>query len=717
MTAASLPAPDVTARSFWTARRVARTLAPALTVAAAERGTPWPQPLASQYARFFRDGDGDRTVYEAHVAARQARLTRATLAALVEPAADRLDEVVDGVLLLCEQSTWCWAAHDDTFDRFGRVTPTVTDHYLDLGAGEVAGQLAWVDHLLGPALDERAPGVRWRIRQEAQARVLRPFTDRRDWWWLGVDHPIMNWSPWIQGNVLAANLALEEDPDRRRATTALVAQGIAAYWATLPADGGVDEGYHYWWQGAARALEAQDLLAFAGVDPEPAALERIRATLSFPHAMHLGGDWYVNVADGAARPLATWPWNVVHAWALRVGEKEAEQHAASYRGRPGGLFDERASLPRAVGLLSAAWADAPATAPPLVGRATFPATGVAVARTTPGSTRGLVVSVKGGHNDENHNHVDVGSVIVALDGVPMVVDAGKPTYRAGTFGPGRYDLWAVRGDWHNVPRVRGVEQPPGPEYAATAFEVSDAASSGGPATGGPGSSTAGDVEREVRRVVSPDDATDPTLDVRTAGVPAGRAAGWQARVELAGAYPVAGLEQWWRAVTLDPAAECVTVEDSWRFADDVLAPPVGPTAWHWLLAGDVRLTPGRAVVRFTPDDPPLDATLPDATPPDATAPGCTPPTGTSGTTRTTGDAAGHADAADTGTPPRRALAITWDPRAVDAALDVRTLDDPELSVVWGEHLTRLRLTARAEAPSGTFRVTMRPTGSGPQEDA
>jgi hypothetical protein len=636
MTAAPLPAPDVTDRSFWASGRVTGALAPTLAAADAERGTPWPQTLASQYARFFRDGD--RTVYEGHVAARHARLTRATLAALLDPRAEHVDEVVDGILLLCEQSTWCWAAHDDTFERFGRVTPTVTEPYLDLGAGEVAAQLAWIDHLLGPALDERAPGVRWRVRRETQARVLRPFTEQRDWWWLGVDHPIMNWSPWIQGNVLAANLALEEDPDRRRAVSALVAEGIGAYWASLPADGGVDEGYHYWWLGAARALEAQDLLGFAGIEPEPAALDRIRATVAFPHSMHLGGDWYVNVADGAARPLATWPWNVVHAWALRVGDDAAVRHAASYRGLPGGLFDEFTSLPRAVRMLSdAAWAGAPIGASPLVGRAVFPSTGVAVARTAPGSARGLAVSVKGGHNDENHNHVDVGSVIVALDGVPFVVDAGKPTYRAGTFGPDRYDLWVVRGDWHNVPRIRGMEQAPGEEFSARDFDVSD------------GGQT------------------------------------WRARLDLAGAYPVDGLEHWWREVALEPGAEAVTVEDSWSFSSGGAQPSAGGsastdrralpdslTAWHWLLAGDVTLAPGRATVRFTPEG---------------------------------------------AEPSARALALTWDAEAADAAVDVRELDDPELAAVWGKHLTRLRLTARTETLSGTFRVTMGPTGSGPQEDA
>src|SRR6478735_6572390 len=105
-----------------------------------EHGTAWPQPLVSHYARYFRDGN--RTAYEDLVAARQQRLTRAVVMTLT--AADRgeaelwLDEVVDGAYLLCEQSSWCWAAHDDIFRRSGEVVPDQGQPFLDLGAGEVA---------------------------------------------------------------------------------------------------------------------------------------------------------------------------------------------------------------------------------------------------------------------------------------------------------------------------------------------------------------------------------------------------------------------------------------------------------------------------------------------------------------------------------------------------------------------------------------------------
>ena len=79
---------------------------------------------------------------------------------------------------------------------------------------------------------------------------------------------------------------------------------------------------------------------------------------------------------------------------------------------------------------------------------------------------GLTLAVKGGHNGEHHNHNDVGSFVVASDGVPVIVDAGRPTYTAQTFGPDRYAIWTMQSGWHNVPVIGGREQLPGAEHAA-----------------------------------------------------------------------------------------------------------------------------------------------------------------------------------------------------------------------------------------------------------
>jgi hypothetical protein len=92
---------------------------------------------------------------------------------------------------------------------------------------------------------------------------------------------------------------------------------------------------------------------------------------------------------------------------------------------------------------------------------------VIVARDKQGSPKGLTVAAKGGHNAESHNHNDVGSFIVYVDGKPLIVDAGVETYTRKTFSPERYTIWTMQSSHHSLlPTVDGVMQLPGKTYAA-----------------------------------------------------------------------------------------------------------------------------------------------------------------------------------------------------------------------------------------------------------
>jgi hypothetical protein len=455
----------------------ASSLGQLLTRAAGEKGSAWPQPLVSHYARYFRDGN--RTAYEGLVAARQQRLTRAVvMAAVAEPESDRgagepdawLDEVIDGAYLLCEQSSWSWAAHDDVFSRSGEVVPDPSRPYLDLGAGEVAAQLAWLDLVLGERLDERAPGLRRRLRHETLERVIGPFLDRLDWHWLGLDGDVHNWNPWIHSNIIAAALFLVDDPELQARTIARCIEGLDRFLASIPADGAIDEGFAYWWNGAGRALEGLALLEEASGGVFDVDLPVIRELVAFPHRMHLGHRWFLNVADGPARAAEGLPWDMLHRWAVRLGDTAAARHAAAFAGT---APDSTAGLGR---VLHSLLAHAPGTGnpqpaePPLAGFTYLPSVQIMVARQKAGTTAGLALAAKGGHNGEHHNHRDVGSVVVAVDGVPLLVDAGQPTYTAKTFGPDRYDIRAMQSAWHSVPAPFGLEQGTGREFAATALQ-------------------------------------------------------------------------------------------------------------------------------------------------------------------------------------------------------------------------------------------------------
>ena len=118
--------------------------------------------------------------------------------------------------------------------------------------------------------------------------------------------------------------AVGSEWDRRLERIARIAsralESLDRYAATLPADGAIDEGVAYWWNGAARMLECLDLverLTDGALDAT--GIPVVGEVLRFPLRMQLGDDWYVNVADGPARTRGRQPWHVPFRWGRRLG--------------------------------------------------------------------------------------------------------------------------------------------------------------------------------------------------------------------------------------------------------------------------------------------------------------------------------------------------------------------------------------------------------------
>lgn len=461
-----LGVPDIRERTAWEALD-REAVAAVLGEAEKDRAQPWPHTLLSDYARYWRDGV--RVACEEPVGELRRRTSAAVAAAAITGDESWLDQAADGLQLLCEQTTWCWAAHESFATARNEVVPDPDDPYVDLGAAETVEVLAWADLVLGPALDDRVPGLRRRLRREARVRVFVPFLQHRDWHWLGLDGRLHNWNPWIHGHILSAALLLEPDLDVRLRLVDLVVEGLSRYLAAMPSDGGCDEGYAYWWNGPARLATALELLdRITGSAFDPWGVPPLTELARYPGRMALGDGWYVNIGDGPARPNARQPWHVLHRWGRRIGDDDVTTFAATHRDE---LPAPQAGLGRLVqALFDPDWWAAKPGATGLPRSTWLPDTQVFVAR-DPGA--GLTLAAKGGHNDENHNHNDVGSIIVAVDSSPVLIDLGQPTYTAISFSPRRYEQWVVRSIWHNVPLVDGQEQSAGADSKATQIDVQE----------------------------------------------------------------------------------------------------------------------------------------------------------------------------------------------------------------------------------------------------
>jgi hypothetical protein len=432
----------------------------------------WRRPTLIQFVRYFRDGDRDEQ-QNAYSAVRE-RLGHTTLAAAYTGQDRWLDEAADAVAVLCEMLTWCWSAHDEFIAESGDVVPDPDRPFLDLGAAETVSELAWVDHLLGERFDDRVPGLRRLIRREANRRVIDPFLEH-GWWWVREPETVNNWNPWICSQVLTAALLLEDDPDKRARIVGLVASRVDVYLASLPEDGGIDEGFAYWWQGMGRLMELLDLL-----DRASAGAVRIdgfgplRQAGLYPARMRWSRDWHINSGDGPARAQDDLPWSIVHRFARRCGDDWLAGVAASYRepSRPAFTILDSMGLGRAVMCLAdSQWlglrTNRSEGQPQLRTDVWMPTSQVALIH----GDGGLSFSIKGAHNEQSHNHNDAGNLTVALDGAPYVVDAGAPTYTSQTFSDRRYELWPMQSAWHNVPAPFGADQGFGRRFHAGDMSV------------------------------------------------------------------------------------------------------------------------------------------------------------------------------------------------------------------------------------------------------
>lgn len=396
----------------------------------------------SQRFKYYKDGD--RSTFEKPYFHRRRTLSVLGILTLLYPEReDYTEKLNDLVFSICDEYSWCISAH-----THGEGNLSEDPYNVDLFNAETAAMLAMMSELLA---DRLVPIVRERAIAEVRRRVTEPFKAR----FHGGEMNNNNWSAVVAGSAAICFHFL--DPEGFRTVLPRFKESLLDFVSSYEEDGTCTEGFGYWGYGFGYFLFLADLLrehtggAFDAFKdekvkkmatfPKRCFLPPSSETLSFADGSTAGrvdiGCWYAickeysDIAPLPQKQLYLWPANVGFQFYLRAFL----------------AFDPALPVPEKAEICDYILPDAKQV---LILREHYACT------------------AKSGHNNERHNHNDVGHFIFADADGQALCDLGAGLYTREYFrNETRYTIFCNRSMGHSVPIFDGAEQKAGKAFCGS----------------------------------------------------------------------------------------------------------------------------------------------------------------------------------------------------------------------------------------------------------
>ncbi len=404
------------------------------------------QPISAlSYHNFhlFRTA-GSRGEYESEYFEHRRLLCIFTAMALLDEDPKWLAKLCDVIWAVCDEYMWAVPAHITR-----SPTPETRVTRIDLFASETACALSEIYDVLGDVL----PGeVRDRIKYELMRRIVEPYRQDPTRWGKS------NWSGVCVCGVCEAITALDLRDVFEECLPAM-RQSAADFLDSFDEDGCCQEGSLYWSYGFSFfSYFAQRVCEYTGGRINYFADPKVERIARFGANTYLGyEDCVLTFSDSPHRfRYNTGLWQILrerYSGIIPPPPSCAEEFGDDLRYRFApfmrSLYAPRPDLPQPEGgwvyYENAQWYI--------------------------NKTRGYVLAAKAGHNDEPHNHNDVGSFILFDGGKYILDDIGFPMYYAGYFGVDRYKDMCASSLGHCVPVVGGEGQTAGRAYAGSTLSA------------------------------------------------------------------------------------------------------------------------------------------------------------------------------------------------------------------------------------------------------
>ena len=461
----------------------------------AKLGYEFPVIRATDYMRFKKDGD--RAAFEALYFGKRNALNDLIQAECVEHQGRFLDDIINGIYSICEESAWQLPAHNSYIrDTPQFILPDVTRPVMDLFACETGALLACAAYLLEEECNAVSPFILTCIEDNLKRRILLPYLTAH-FWWMGQDaEPMCNWTVWCTQNVLLTTFLM---PWSAETSSLLVApvrtlcgnsplflpKGVSDTVVTLQAildkaaescdyflkdygtDGCCEEGAQYYRHAGLCLYGAMSVLntVTAGHFASLFQWDKVKNIAAYILNVHVNDKYYFNFAD--CSPIAGRAGVREYLFGQATGQEDLCLFAAKdFQAGQGQLITDEVNGGNLFYRMQTAFhyeelmqQDTSAT---LAHRDVYyPSVGLFLVHSD-----AMDLAVKAGDNADSHNHNDTGSLTLYKNGQPILADIGVETYTQKTFSPRRYEIWTMQSGYHNLPTICGADEKDGEEYRA-----------------------------------------------------------------------------------------------------------------------------------------------------------------------------------------------------------------------------------------------------------
>jgi hypothetical protein len=373
-----------------------------------------------------------------------------TIAECIEDSGRFILHLCTAIQTICRCSSWINPAHVNDL-RNSKGEPSG----FDLSAGMLGWELANVYTMLGSCLPTDIQAL---LKKNIFARIITPFHNmisgicEKNWWFTTTN----NWNAVCLACAAGCTFAVETDNKKLENIIAAVQEHIKSFISGFTFDGYCSEGIDYWNYGFGYfVMLSESIRCFTSGTIDLLDDSRIENIASYINRARISSSRYIAFSDCNRFPgpgvvlfnflASRYQWPTKSHMTPEILVNNSSLH--SFLAFAPTLLNEKKVSDTIPVMLST--------------RDSFPEAGVYILRNQ--NKKGLNMALKGGHNNEHHNHNDIGSFIITQNDQVIIADPGKEIYTNRTFGPHRYDSRVLNSYGHSVPVVANTLQATGRE--------------------------------------------------------------------------------------------------------------------------------------------------------------------------------------------------------------------------------------------------------------